>query len=195
MSEESASAGTYTRSRLFGFGVDSRDELVRALGAHAGLIISSAARVLGNLADAEDVAQDIAEKLLKAPPSGIQNWPGYLKTLAINKAIDQLRRRKDWEDIESLGNEVDVLVVVDEPESTICAEQRANMLRRAIAKLPERDSQIFSLYYLGDLAHAEIALEMNMSVNAVGVALHRLRARLAADVYASLGLTKGDTVK
>ena len=195
MSEESASAGTYKRSRLFGFGVDCRDELVRALGAHASLIISSAARVLGNLADAEDVAQDIAEKLLKAPPSGIQNWPGYLKTLAINKAIDQLRRRKDWEDIESLGNEVDALVVVDEPESTICAEQRANMLRRAIAKLPERDSQIFSLYYLGDLAHAEIALEMNMSVNAVGVALHRLRARLAADVYASLGSTKGDTVK
>ena len=47
---------------------DIRAELVAALDAHAGLIIPSAARVLRNLHDAEDIAQDIAEKLLRLPP-------------------------------------------------------------------------------------------------------------------------------
>lgn len=160
---------------------------MRALDAHAGLIISSAARVSGNLADAEDIAQDIAEKLLRSPPTGIRSWPAYLKAMAVNSAVDQLRRRKDWEDLESLGDEVDAIGVADDPASVIYAEQRADILRRAIANLPERDSRIFALYYLGDLAHAEIASQMNMTVNAVGVALHRLRVRLAADIYASVG--------
>lgn len=192
MPEETDNTCAYTGPRLFGFGIDNREELVRALDAHAGLIISSAARVLGNLADAEDIAQDIAEKLLKSPPTGIRNWPGYLKTIAVNRAVDQLRRRKDWKNLESLEDEVDAFAVVDDPESAICTEQRADILRRAIANLPECDGQIFSLYYLGDLAHAEIASQMNMTANAVGVALHRLRARLAADVNTTLGSTKGD---
>jgi RNA polymerase sigma-70 factor (ECF subfamily) len=173
---------------LFGFGLDDRAELVRALDAHAGLIVSSAARVLGNLADAEDIAQDIAEKLLKSPPTGVRSWPGYLRTVAVNRALDQLRRRKDWSEMESPG-------VVGDPESALYNSQRADILRRAIAKLSERDAQIFSLYYLGDLPHADIATQMNMTANAVGVALHRLRARLAADVRALLGSAEGDTVK
>lgn len=195
MSEKPENARAYTGPRLFGLGADDRQELVQALGAHAGLIISSAARVLGNLADAEDIAQDIAEKLLKSPPSGIRHWPGYLKTLAVNRAIDQLRGRKDWEALESLGDEAGTLAVTDDPEFALCAEQRASILRQAIAKLPERDGQLFALYYFGDLGHAEIASQMNMTVNAVGVAMSRLRGRLAADVFASLGSTTGETLK
>lgn len=195
MSEETEDASAYTAPELPGVEEVSQQELVRVLGVHAGLIISTAARVLGNLSDAEDIAQDIAEKLLKSPPTGIRNWPGYLKTITVNKAVDQLRRRKDWDDLDSLGDEADALATVDNPESAICAEQRAEILRRAIANLPERDGRIFSLYYLGDLSHAEIASQMNMSINAVGVALHRLRARLAADVYASHGPTNGEMLK
>jgi RNA polymerase sigma-70 factor (ECF subfamily) len=188
MPEQTRHTFANTRSRLFGFGLDDRAELVRALNAHAGVIISSAARVLGNLADAEDIAQDIAETLLKSPPTGVRSWPGYLRTVAVNRALDQLRRRRDWSDMEPSG-------AVGDPESALYDLQRADILRRAIAKLPERDAQIFSLYYLGDLPQTDIANQMNMSANAVGVALHRLRARLAADVHALLGSTEGDTAK
>lgn len=179
--------------RLLGFGVDDRGELVRALDVHAGLIIASAARVLGNLADAEDIAQDIAEKLLKSPPTGVRSWPGFLRTIAVNSAVDQLRRRKDWEGLECLEHEADAVPVADDPEAAMHNEQRADMLRRAIANLPVRDGQIFALYYLGDLSHADIASQLNMTTNAVGVALHRLRARLAADIHAYLDRPKGDS--
>jgi RNA polymerase sigma factor (sigma-70 family) len=163
-------------------------ELVDALAAHAGLIIRSAARVLGNIHDAEDIAQDIAEKLLRSPPADVRSWPAFLKTMAINRALDRLRRRKDWADFSPPHT-------VNEPEAAVYDEQRADVLRRAIAGLPERDGQLFALYYLGDLTHADIGRRMNMTANAVGVSLHRLRGRLTADVRSLLGLVEGEQEK
>ncbi len=71
-----------------------QEDILTALNAHAGLMISSAARILGSLHDAEDIAQDIAERLLRSPPLDIRNWPAYLRTLAVNGAIDRLRKRR-----------------------------------------------------------------------------------------------------
>jgi RNA polymerase sigma factor (sigma-70 family) len=144
--------------------------------------------VLGNLADAEDVAQDIAEKLLKSCPTRIGNWPAYLRTLAVNKAVDQLRRRKDWTHLEPPSGSGDPAVIVFD-------EQRAEVLRRAISCLSERDGRLFALYYFGDLAHSDVATQMNMTANAVGVALHRIRARLTAEISASLDSRKRENAK
>ena len=162
-----------------------RAELVHALDKHAGLIIASAARVLGNLPDAEDVAQDIAEKLLRSPPADIRSWPAFLKTMAVNGAMDRLRRRRNWADFCPPHTNA-------EPEAALYNDQRADVLRRAIARLPERDGELFALYYLGDLTHADIGRRMNMTANAVGVSLHRLRGRLTADVRSLLGFREGD---
>jgi RNA polymerase sigma factor (sigma-70 family) len=159
--------------------------LIQALDAHAGLVIASAARVMGNLADAEDVAQDIAEKLLKACPTRIRNWPAFLRTLAVNRAVDRLRGRKDWPHSEPPE-------VGDDPEAVVYDQQRAEILRRSIARLPERDGRIFALYYFGDSTHGDIATQMNMTANAVGVSLHRIRARLAAEVHSAIDFAEGD---
>jgi RNA polymerase sigma-70 factor (ECF subfamily) len=188
MPEQTGCTRAHKRFKLSSSRVDDRAELIQALDAHAGLIIASAARVLGSLTDAEDVAQDIAEKLLKSCPTQIRNWPAFLRTLAVNKAIDQLRNRKDWAHPESPE-------VRDDPEAVAFNQQRAEILRRAIARLPERDGRIFALYYFGDSTHSDIATQMKMTANAVGVALHRVRARLAAEVNASLDSAEGDIVK
>jgi DNA-directed RNA polymerase specialized sigma24 family protein len=58
--------------------------------------------------------------------------------------------------------------------------------------LPERDGQLFALYHFGDLTHADIGTRMSMSENAVGVALHRLRKRLTADVRSLLQIEEGE---
>jgi RNA polymerase sigma-70 factor (ECF subfamily) len=179
----------YSRFRILGSRVDDRAELVRALDVHAGLIIASVVRVLGNLADAEDIAQDIAEKLLKSPPAQVRSWPAYLKTMAVNGALDRLRRRKDLTDLDPPRP-------ISDPETALYNDQRAEILRRAIARLPQRDGQLFALYYFGDLTHADIATRMNMTANSVGVSLHRLRTRLTSDVRAVLGFTEeGDIEK
>ncbi|MEL7374352.1 MAG: hypothetical protein AAGJ36_07800, partial [Pseudomonadota bacterium] len=49
-----------------------RDELIAALRAHTGIVLASAIRVVGSLHEAEDIAQDIAERLLRSPPVDVR---------------------------------------------------------------------------------------------------------------------------
>lgn len=60
-------------------------------------VFQSAFRILNDAHLAEDVAQDVFIKLFKKPTESfdqISNWQGYLKSMAISTAIDQLRRHK-----------------------------------------------------------------------------------------------------
>ncbi len=158
------------------------EELIEALSAHAGLILRSAAGVLGNMDEAQDVAQDLAEKLLRRPPRDVRSWPALLKTMAVNAAIDRCRRRKK----QTVAPEP---VTHHGPETELGQQEKAAALRAALDRLSERDRQLFSFCYLADLSHADIARELGMSSNAVGVALHRIRQRLGG----MLGSTEHQT--
>lgn len=158
-------------------------EVLDALHAHAGLMISSAVRVLGCLSDAEDVAQDVAEKLLRSPPGEVRHWPAYLKTLAVNKAIDRLRGKRQAVETELISDSPD-------PEQHAMERQRARALREAIAGLSERDAALFSLAHFADLSHNEIGHQLGMTANAVGVALHRVRQRLAERLRTRLDINE-----
>ncbi|MEL6446440.1 MAG: sigma-70 family RNA polymerase sigma factor [Pseudomonadota bacterium] len=158
-----------------------RDELIAALRAHTGIVLASAIRVVGSLHEAEDIAQDIAERLLRSPPVDVRNWPAYLKTLAVNGAIDRLRRQRPT-------TETDELADAATPETELEAGERATALRDAIATLSEREATLFSLYYFADLSQADIGRQLDMTENAVGVALHRVRQRLSRDLRARLQL-------
>lgn len=160
----------------------ARESAVDALHAHVGLVISAAGRVTGNIADAEDIAQDIAEKLLRSPPDAVRSWPALLKTMAVNAAVDKVRRRRDWSELPEPD-------AVPTPEAELLDAQRALALRAALAALPDRDGVLFSLHYFADLSQVEIAEQLDMSANAVGVAIHRLRKRLVADVRQRLDIT------
>lgn len=149
------------------------EELIEALNAHAGLILRSAARVLGNMTDAQDVAQDLAEKLLRCPPRDVRSWPALLKTMAVNAAIDRCRRRKKQGDAPEP-------VTHHSPETELGRLEKAAALRAALDQLSQRDRQLFSFCYLADMSHADIGNELGMNSNSVGVALHRIRQRLGA---------------
>jgi len=158
---------------------ERRTELVQALDTHAGLIIQSAARVLGSVDEGRDVAQDLAEKLLRTPPADVRSWPAMLRTLAVNAAIDRLRRRRETAELPETADH-------DSPEVFVGRAEKAAALRDALSRLSDRDATLFSLHYLADLPQADIGRQLDMSVNAVGVALHRVRQRLAALLDPSL---------
>lgn len=163
------------------------NELLEALHAHAGLVIRTAGAVLGNVADAEDVAQDIAEKLLRTPPGDVRHWPALLKTMAVNRAIDKLRARRDTDSDFSIA---DMPSNRPQPEELLAANEKACALRRAIAALKHRDATLFSLRYFADQSHANIATQMKMTENAVGVAMHRVRQQLADYIREDLKLAE-----
>jgi RNA polymerase sigma-70 factor, ECF subfamily len=58
------------------------------------------------------------------------------------------------------------------------AMEGAALLRDALARLPEREAEVFSLYYFADLTNPEIAETLQITVGAVGVALHKARMRI-----------------
>jgi len=161
-----------------------KTELLSALQAHTGLILSCAGRVLGNIADAEDVAQDVVESLLRKPPREVRHWPAFLKTMACNRAIDKLRKRKKLvePDTELRSDGL-------QPDERAEQAERAGALRAAIASLGSRNATLFSLCYFADLSHANIASQLDMQENAVTVALHRIRKLLAEDIRLQLGQT------
>ena len=73
------------------------DELEALFRDHHHRVISTAYRITGSLADAEDVAQSVFLRLARGEVdlSGVQNMGAYLHRTAVNAALDLLRARRD----------------------------------------------------------------------------------------------------
>lgn len=137
-------------------------------------------RLLGSDADTADCFQDTFLCALDVSKrQEVKNWPGLLQRLATTRALDLLRRRKresktradpaGWEQVAS--DDVG-------PDRRLQDAELMESLRAAITKLPDAQGEVFCLRHLNGLSYEEIAEEMGMSVNGVGVSLHRAKTRL-----------------
>lgn len=152
------------------------DELMR----HEGPTVwRTAYRLLRNRHDADECLQETfleAWKVAKRQP--VRNWPALLHRLATNRAIDRVRQRMRRTQREeaadpalSAGSEAD-------PVESAAAAELACALRWAIAQLPARQAEVFCLHELGDWTYQQIAEQLGMTANAVGVILHRARQKI-----------------
>jgi RNA polymerase sigma-70 factor (ECF subfamily) len=145
-------------------------------------------RVVGNDADAEDVFQEVfvaAVELARREP--VRRWRGLLLRMAHARGIDRLRAKYRRAGREGAGDE-DVAesnfesVASDRPlphEHAEAAELSAR-LREALAQLPAKQSEVFCLFCLEGWTYQEISEHLDLSIDAVGVTIHRARARLKA---------------
>lgn len=137
-------------------------------------------RLLGRRADAEDCFQETFLAALSVWKRQSVNHPqAMLQRLATARALDRLRRRyrrarreapaADWETLHS-----------DDPHPLQLAEsaELSERLRAALAVLPPKQAQAFCLFHLDGWDYQQIAAHLNANINAVGVLLHRARARL-----------------
>ncbi len=58
------------------------------------------------------------------------------------------------------------------------AAELGDRLMAAVAELPAQQSQAFCLRHLSEMSYEEIAEHLGISIDGVGAALHRARARL-----------------
>ena len=139
----------------------------------------SAYRLLGHRADADECFQDACVDAVALARGGeVRHWRALLVRLATARAIDRLRRRGrdksaglgDWSTVP--GAEVD-------PARPALDAELADRLRDALATLPPAQAQAFCLGALEGWPHAEVARQMGVTANAVGVLVHRARRRLA----------------
>ena len=64
------------------------------------------------------------------------------------------------------------------PDQTAAASELAEHLRQALAELEPRQAQVFCLACLEEVGYAEIAQQLGITVNHVGVLLNRARGEL-----------------
>lgn len=147
---------------------------------HGPMAFETAWRVLGNASDAEDAVQEaFADALRLHREAPVRNWGALLRHLASCRALDLLRKRRP--------NTAGATLMADAPAPHACrpdaaavATESAALLRDALAQLPTREAEVFSLRYFGDLSNPEIAEALGISTGAAAVALHKARARLQA---------------
>jgi RNA polymerase sigma factor (sigma-70 family) len=136
-------------------------------------------RLVRNQADADECFQETFLAALEVSNrQPVRNWTALLQRLATSRAIDRIRkrvRRKQHEEAADLtvaeGSEAD-------PSQHAEAAELAGSLRWAIAQLPAKQAEVFCLHHLGDWNNQQIADQLGITANSVGVILHRSRQRL-----------------
>ncbi|MCG7494292.1 RNA polymerase sigma factor [Thalassobius sp. Cn5-15] len=140
---------------------------------------AQAMRMLGNRAEAEDVAQDAMMRLWKIAPEwrqGEAKVTTWLYRVVANLCTDRLRRRPSV-GIEAIPEPADDRASVADGMQD---RARLDALYRALDSLPDRQRQAVTLRHIEGLANPEIAAIMDISTEAVESLTARGKRALAA---------------
>ncbi|HEX6287908.1 MAG TPA: sigma-70 family RNA polymerase sigma factor [Herpetosiphonaceae bacterium] len=151
---------------------------------YARPVFSLALRILTDSADAEEVTQDVFERVWRhAPTFDAQRgrFGSWLLSMTHHVAIDRVRKRQrrpqqadaqasEW----SLPNEPSSH---DVPESVL-RNLQAEQVRRALRSLPPSQQQAIELAYFGGLSHLEIAAALGDPLGTVKARIRRGMDRL-----------------
>lgn len=140
-----------------------------------------AVRVLGDRAEAEDIAQEAMLRLWQMAPdweSGQAKVSTWLYRVAMNLCIDRRRKLRGG----SVGLDEIAEPADDAPGAfeTLQAKARTDALQSALMTLPERQRQAVVLRHLEELANPEIAEVLGITVEAVESLVARGKRGLAA---------------
>jgi RNA polymerase sigma factor (sigma-70 family) len=146
-------------------------EAFRALvEAHQHMVFAACHRVLHNQADAEDAAQECFFRLAQKAGQLTAPIAGWLHTVAVQRAIDTLRRRVARRTYEANA-------AARPADGKPCWEDIRSHVDEAIAALPERLRVPIVLYYLEGRTQEAVARELGISQPAVS---GRLKQAVAA---------------
>ncbi|MFF2844244.1 RNA polymerase sigma factor [Paenarthrobacter sp. NPDC057981] len=150
---------------------------------HGPLMRATARRLMGTLADADDVVQ---ESLVQAwnqldtvrDPAAVKSW---LLRIVGTRSIDHLRKRRNHAALDELENHAGAPSAprTPDPESTAVNASRIDALKSALQRLPEEQRRCWVLKEFNDLSYEEIALTLNISPDSVRGRLARARIALA----------------
>ena len=139
-------------------------------------------RLVGDRADAEDCFQETfvsaLESFRRQPPRSPR---AMLLRLATARAMDRLRVRYRRRRRDEPSPAWDALAA-DAPGPARDAEagELSARLRAALAELPARQAEAFCLCCIDDCSYDEAADSLGTTADAVGVLVHRARAKLKA---------------
>jgi RNA polymerase sigma-70 factor (ECF subfamily) len=160
------------------------------MNAYQDMVYSTAARLLGDRAQAEDISQDVFIRAYDhfEALEGSVTAGGWLKTVTRNLCLNHLSRyRKRWRffsEYNSTDDEASAIapepITDDSALETLEAEERHAQVEAALASLPEHYRVPLVLYHFDALSYEEIASTLGVSLGKVKTDIHRGRLQLAA---------------
>jgi RNA polymerase sigma-70 factor (ECF subfamily) len=156
------------------------------------MVFSTAVRLVGNEAQAEDIAQEV---FLKAYEhfDGLQTSPtagGWLKTVTTNLSLNHLTRyRNRWRFFSEFTRHDSAADDADAPEVEFASPEdffggidggeRRAWVESALEQLPEHQRVPLVLFHFEDMPYDEIAKKLRISLSKVKTDILRARAALA----------------
>lgn len=143
---------------------------------HLPVLLGLARRILGNTADAEDVAQEAMLRVWTNAPrwQPLALFRTWLTRVAVNLCLDRKRRAR-WVDLDAAGDIADPAPGADELSGQ---DERDRMVAAAIDKLPDRQRSAIVLTYSEGMSNAQVAEILDTSVSAVETLLVRGKQNL-----------------
>lgn len=143
---------------------------------HLPAMLGLARRILGNAADAEDVAQEAMLRIWTHAPrwqplAALRTW---LTRVVVNLCLDR-KRRAPWVALEAAGEIVDPARDVSEQTEV---DERERLVSAAINELPPRQRTAIVLTYNEGMSNAQVAEFLDTTVSAVETLLVRGKQNL-----------------
>lgn len=143
---------------------------------HLPAMVGLARRILGNAAEAEDVAQEAMLRVWTHAPrwQPLAAFRTWLTRVVVNLCLDR-KRRAAWVELEAAGEIADATPGAEEKSE---ADERERLLMAAIDKLPARQRSAIVLTYSEGLSNVQVAEILDTSVSAVETLLVRGKQNL-----------------
>ena len=171
-------------------GVSPATDFTTFMRNYQNMVFSTAARITGNDAHAEDISQEVFLKayenydhLSTSPTAG-----GWLKTVATNLSLNHLSRyRNRWRffsefkraDADDRDAPEAEFAAPDTFFAGLDAADRRAVVEEALAQLPEHQRVPLVLYHFEDMPYEDIAKRLRVSLAKVKTDILRARAALA----------------
>lgn len=142
----------------------------RLFRAEYARVVRVAYRVVGDQAEAEDVAQDVFVSFYRAHSADAPYAAAWLHRAAAHTALNAVRsrsRRAAREERDAFGRDLS-----PDPEGAALERERAREVRATLARMSRGAAELLALRYSG-LSYAEVAAATGTKIDQVGTRLRR----------------------
>lgn len=167
-------------------------EFTTFMRAHQDMVYTTAYRLTGSAAQAQDISQEV---FLKAYENFSQladgaSAGGWLRTVATNLTLNHLTRyRRRWRLFSELGSaesEEEGVVETQTPEilapdasfAELDAVQRSAAIEAALCRLPPHQRVPLVLYHFEEMSYQDIARKLHVSLAKIKTDIRRAREAL-----------------